>query len=141
MQHFSNAARVARATPALVAFALLAIAAAPAHADADPGDTKKQAGRADAALGADQAPDRTRKADVSPAATRALKAIQGRIAKYVDDHGKRYSFASYLDSDTGRIVLDTDAPASVVSGLTSMSDPEQRRSSAGVARCSSIRAS
>lgn len=119
-----------RAMLALLAFGVAALASAPAYAGADAGDAGKAAGTpGNAPVAADQAPDRSARgrAAASPAAGQALTAIQRRIAKYVADHGTSHTFASYLDSDTGRIVLDTDAPASVVSGLTSMSDPEQRR--------------
>ena len=54
-----------------------------------------------------------------------MKGIQQRIANYVEKHGTKYTFATYLDSDTGRIVLDTNAPASVMAGLTSLSDPDR----------------
>ena len=126
--HMSTATRVARATLALLAFALLAaVASAPAHARADAGG-KPTGSPANAALGADQAPDRSARggANASPAAGRALKGIQQRIANYVANHGTKYTFASYLDSDTGRIVLDSSAPASVMAGLTRLSDPDQR---------------
>jgi hypothetical protein len=131
MQHISTAARAARAALALIALALVAaLASAPAQASADPGGGSKPTGSpANAAVGADQAPDRSARggANASPAAGRALKAIQQRIANYVADHGTKYTFATYLDSDTGRIVLDTNAPASVMSGLTRMSDPDEQR--------------
>ena len=93
------------------------------HAAADPGNGKKKSsGSADAQLGADQGtgPDCPRRANNTDAA-QALTVIQRRIADYVADHGTSYTF-SYLDSDTGRIVLDSYRPASVVSELTSMSD-------------------
>jgi hypothetical protein len=123
MQHISTAARAARAALALLAFALVALASAPAHAGADPKPT------GNAGVAADQAPDRSARggASASPAATRALAAIQQRIANYVEKHGTKYTFATYLDSETGRLVLDSNAPESVMAGLTSMSDPEQRR--------------
>ena len=129
MLHISTAARGARAALALLAFALVALASAPAHAGADPGESKPTGTPANAALGSDQAPDRSARgaANASPAAARALNAIQRRIANYVERHGTKYTFATHLDSDTGRIVLDSDAPASVMAGLTSMSDPDQRR--------------
>ena len=131
MQHISTAARRARAALALLALALVAaLASAPAQAGADPGGPNKQTGTpTNASVGSDQAPDRSGRgeADASPAATRALKGIQQRIANYVAKHGTKYTFASHLDSDTGRIVLETNAPASVMEGLTSMSDAEQRR--------------
>jgi hypothetical protein len=119
----------------LAAFGLLALAlaaallSAPARAGADPGGNKPTGGSANGAVGADKAPDRSARSRsvASPAASQALTVIQGRIADYVAKHGTSHTFASYLDSDTGRIVVDTDAPASVVSDLTSMSDPDRRR--------------
>jgi hypothetical protein len=126
MQHIPIASRGARAALALLAFALVAaLASAPAHA----GGGGKPTGTPANAAGADQAPDRSARgeAKASPAAARALKGIQQRIANYVAHHGTRYTFATYLDSDTGRIVLDSNAPASVMAGLTSMSDPDERR--------------
>ena len=124
-QHLSTTARVARAALALLAFALVAaVASAPAHAAGKPTGSP-----ANAAVGADQAPDSSASgaANASPAAKGALKAIQQRISNYVEKHGTKYTFASHLDSDTGRIVLDTNAPASVRAGLTSLSDPDERR--------------
>jgi hypothetical protein len=130
-QHISTAARAARAALALFAFAVVAaLASAPAHASADAGGESKPTGTpANAAVGADQAPDRSARAgaNASPAAANALKAIQQRIARYVENHGTKYTFASHLDSDTGRIVLDSNAPASVMAGLTRMTDPAQQR--------------
>lgn len=55
-----------------------------------------------------------------------MTAIQRRIAAHVAAQGTKHTFASYLDS-AGRVVVDTDAPASVVSELTSLSDPAQRQ--------------
>ena len=90
--------------------------------------TSRPAGSANAAVGADKAPDRSARGRsvASPATSQALTVIQRRIADYVAKHGTSHTFASYLDSDTDGCV-DTDAPASVVSGLTSMSDPDRRR--------------
>ena len=108
---------------ALLAFAVaaaLATAAAPAGAA-----PSKPTGTAAPIAGADKAPDRSAGRLVSPAATQALTAIQRRIADHVAAKGTKYTFASYLDS-AGKVVVDTDAPASVVSGLTKLSDPAQR---------------
>lgn len=68
------------------------------------------------------APDRsaTIKVISSPAATAALKTIQTRIARYVAKNGTRYSFGSYVDGTIGTMVLETDAPQSVVSALTDL---------------------
>jgi len=114
---------------ALIAFALaVALGAATAHA-AD-GNKPSFGAPADAT----EAPDRTGRPEVvRPVATKALKAVQKRIANFVADNGKRYTFASYLDADTGRIVLETNAPAPLVSGLTSLADDAQREE-AGKAR-------
>ena len=114
---------------AALALLVFGIAAALATAPARAADTKNSAGPQHAALGADQAPDRTARGRVeaSPAAEQALAAIQRRIANYVAKHGTDDTFASYLDADTGRIVLETDATSSVVSDVTSLTDPDKRR--------------
>ena len=56
----------------------------------------------------------------SPAARAALAAIQNRIERYVATRRTKFTFGSYLDS-TGKIVIETNAPASVVSSLTAVS--------------------
>ncbi|TDC01574.1 hypothetical protein E1091_02575 [Micromonospora fluostatini] len=90
-------------------------------AQAGPGKDKEATGTATAKLDESRAPDRTARATVSsPAAEAALATIQTRIADYVATHGTRYSFASYVDGRTGKIVLRTDAPADVVSSLTTL---------------------
>lgn len=113
---------------ALVALAAPAGAAAQSPAAAgEPG--KPSSGPAAAPAGAEAAPDRSARgrASASAAADAALATIQRRIARYVAEHGPRYTFASQVDSDTGQIVLHSDAPAAVLSELTAMSDPQQRR--------------
>ena len=109
---------------ALLAFALAAaLATAPANASG----SKPAGSPVNPRLSAAQAPDRAAGSRVaSPAATQALTAIQRRIAGYVAAHGTSHTFASYLDS-SGRVVVDTDAPASVVSGLTRVSNAGLRR--------------
>ncbi|MFJ3310407.1 hypothetical protein ACIPSA_47005 [Streptomyces sp. NPDC086549] len=68
------------------------------------------------------APDRGAqpKVAVSPATKLALAAIQKQIAHYVATNDTKYTFASYADQATGRIVLETDAPDGVVSTLTDL---------------------
>jgi hypothetical protein len=98
--------------------ALTVLSVSPAQAAPGKADARAAAAKVDQSL----APDRAASAKVvSPAATSALSTIQTRIARYVAAHGTAYTFGSYVDSATGRIVLDTDAPASVVSSLTDMS--------------------
>jgi hypothetical protein len=109
---------------ALVAFAL---AAALAAAPADAASAKKPTGSQPAPRGAAQAPDRsTARRAPSSAATGALAAIQRQISDYVAANGTKYTFASYLDS-AGRVVVDTNAPASVASKLTRVSNARQRQ--------------
>jgi len=56
-----------------------------------------------------------------PGAASALTTIQTRIASYVDTHAPGYTFASYVDETSGKMILETDAPASLVAQLTDMS--------------------
>jgi hypothetical protein len=97
-------------------------AATPDPAAVNPSAKAASAGPA-AAKDDSLAPDRTAGAKVvsSPAATSALATIQTRIATYVATHGTRYTFGSYVNPTTGKIVLDTDAPASLVASLTNLS--------------------
>ncbi|HET7487182.1 MAG TPA: hypothetical protein VFJ85_04590 [Acidimicrobiales bacterium] len=53
----------------------------------------------------------------APGAAAALAALQGRIGHFVQANGTRHSFASFIDSNTGRIVLKTNAPGQVVASL------------------------
>jgi hypothetical protein len=57
---------------------------------------------------------------VPAASNAALELIQGRVLAYVAAHGTRYSFADYVDPATGRVVLQTDAPADVVAAVTDL---------------------
>jgi len=103
--------------------ALTVLSAVPAQAATV---TDKDFARPAAAARVDDslAPDRAASAQVAaaPAATAALAAIQARIARYVATHGTTYTFGSYVDSATGKIVVSTNAPASLVAELTSLSD-------------------
>ncbi|BFU47639.1 hypothetical protein KRMM14A1004_58760 [Krasilnikovia sp. MM14-A1004] len=98
--------------------ALLTLNAGPAQADGGKGAVKPGA-RVDAAL----SPDRAAKAKVaaSAATTADLAAIQGRIARYAAANKGKYTFGSYIDSTTGRIVVDTNAPDAVLASLTNVS--------------------
>jgi len=104
---------VVAATAAAVAFGGGAAQAAP--------DGGKEPARTAVAPG--HAPDQGVKVGVavSPAAQSAIATLQGRIAGYVAKNGTKHTFGSYLDRTTGKIVLRTDAPASVVSSLTATS--------------------
>lgn len=108
---------------AVVAVTALAVFGAN-PAQGGPGDGKEPvrgalAAPADDGLAPDRGPHA--KAPASLAARAALAAIQARIARYVDAHGTAYSFASYLDATTGKIVLSSDAPVALVASLTALS--------------------
>ena len=112
-----------RVLAALALFALAlaaALAAAPSPANAAAAAKKPSSSPASPLVSAKQAPDRSTRRAPSAAATQALATIQRRIADHVATHGTKYTFASYLDS-AGKVVVDTNAPASVVSGLTRLS--------------------
>jgi hypothetical protein len=85
------------------------------------GTTPGKGGPTTLAAARGPAGDQTAKAPRATAsATAALASVQKQIARYVSVHGTRYSFASYLDPATGRIVLSTSAPTSVVSAVTTL---------------------
>lgn len=56
----------------------------------------------------------------TPASRAALAKVQRRIAAYVAKHGTKYTFGSYADPATGDVVLDTNAPDSLVASLTDL---------------------
>lgn len=93
-------------------------------AQAASGDAKDRGPAALAEVNDRAAPDRMAGSFVatSSAAAAALATIQERIAQYVATHGTEYTFGSYLDPATGDIVLETDAPARLVSSLADLSD-------------------
>ncbi|MGP4113901.1 hypothetical protein ACTWP5_23695 [Streptomyces sp. 4N509B] len=71
------------------------------------------------------APDHAVAATAEPAAVpaataEALATIQQRIADHVAANGTEYTFGSFVDHETGRIVLETDAPADLVAELTAL---------------------
>ncbi|MBB5959669.1 hypothetical protein FHS29_006290 [Saccharothrix tamanrassetensis] len=55
--------------------------------------------------------------EVAPEVTAAKKSIQARVQAFVDANGTRYTFATSSDPTLGKVVLVTDAPRDVVSGL------------------------
>ncbi|GAA4347894.1 chymotrypsin family serine protease [Angustibacter luteus] len=89
------------------------------------------------ALAASSSPDyKAARAAKAPVATKASKAalatVQDRIAKYVAKNGTRYTFGSYSDPKTGALVLDTNAPASLVKSLTNLKTATAAKSVAGL---------
>jgi hypothetical protein len=95
--------------------ALLFLGIAPAQAA--PGETPSPTGPLVDSLAPDHA---GLGVTVPEAAGAALATIQARVADYVATHGTGYSFADYVDPATGQVVLETDAPASLVAALTDL---------------------
>lgn len=78
---------------------------------AGPGPAQAAAPAPDASVAGDEPAGRERSAA-------ALAALQARIAAHVARNGTDHTFASYTDPGTGDLVLETDAPGSVLTGLT-----------------------
>jgi hypothetical protein len=106
---------------AALAVTLGATAAQGAGADGKPGTDGKSAGGDQRLLAADMTAGIGASA-VSADVSRASSALQSRIVDFVRAHGTKYTFGSYVDSATGRVILETDAPSDVVSSLVSASD-------------------
>jgi hypothetical protein len=105
---------------ATVAVTCLATASAQG-ATASGGDGVRKVSSASAVHSRGPAADQGLQTKAVPASTTAaLASVQSNIARYVTTHGTKYSFASYVDPATGRIVLDTDAPAGVVASVKSL---------------------
>jgi hypothetical protein len=105
------------------AAAVAALGASGAQAQASSSDTKKVDGpvhgKANPAFLAKESAAGA-KVYSTPATRAALKTVQTRIAAYVAKNGTKYTFGSYSDPTTGKIVLDTNAPDNVVSSLTNL---------------------
>jgi hypothetical protein len=112
---------------ATVAMAAVAAALTLSARPAEGADTRPTSGpKPVPSAGADEG---TNVMTVPPAASAALVKIQKRIADYVTTHRTPYTFGNYVNPTTGKIVLDTDAPASLVATLVDLPDAsaEQRQ--------------
>lgn len=107
---------------AVAAATFLCLGAGTAHGTVSGGNAREPVATG-GSVNENSAPDRDARPSVeaSPAANAALAKIQQKIADYVAKHGARYTFGSYMDSGTGKIVLQTDAPQDVVSTVTDLS--------------------
>jgi hypothetical protein len=94
----------------------VALAAAPAYADGKPDSNGKQAGTS--RIAPDEAVGKAALA-VSPAVAQASVSIQSRIVDFVQVHGTKYTWGSFANPVTGKVVVETDAPSEVVSSLVS----------------------
>ena len=68
---------------------------------------------------ASQRPDNATSRVASAASQKALTSIQSKVRSYVAAHGTKYTFGTYTNAVTGKVVIDTNAPAKVISSLTS----------------------
>jgi hypothetical protein len=94
----------------------VAPAANAAGADGKPDTNGKASTGGRSLLAADAAAGKAAPA-MSSAVSQASSAIQSRIVDFVRAHGTRHTFGSYADPATGKVVIETDAPADVVSSL------------------------
>ena len=100
---------------ALVAAVALSIGMAPAHSQegkvlSPPGSIDSRVLKSEAVAGsAIPRPD--------PAAETAVANLQANVSRWVKTNGPKYTFATYLDATTGRIVFKSDAPRDVVASL------------------------
>jgi hypothetical protein len=103
---------------ALFAVAAAALAAALGTSPAGAADKPGPAGIAgsDKAVAADAVAMRN-VPEVSAAVSQASVAVKSSIEDFVATHGTKYSFGAYLDRNLGRTIIQTDAPAEVVSSL------------------------
>ncbi len=82
---------------------------------------------------ASQRPDRAATSAVTDATQQALSTIQSRVRSYVAKHkATKYTFGTYADAVTGKIVIDTNAPSDVVASVTSTQATAGQRRAAGV---------
>ena len=68
---------------------------------------------------ASQRPDHAA-ANAASDTSQALTTIQSRVRNYVAKHGTKYTFGTYEDATTGKIVVDTNAPTKLVDSLTTV---------------------
>ncbi|MCA1675688.1 MAG: S1 family peptidase, partial [Actinobacteria bacterium] len=105
-------------TTAVLSGLALTLGVVPAQSQPAKSDARAKQGPADERfLRAEAAAAGQSAARANPGASRALAAVQARIADHARANGNRQSFASFLDPATGKIVIETDAPADEVAKL------------------------
>lgn len=117
-------------TSVVIAGVTLTLGMGPAQGNQGKSEAKAAAGAADKALLDAEAAAGRSAAGVVKGKERALQAIQANIARHVERNGGQHSFASFVDPDTGRIVVETDAPSGLLRALTAVGgDVEVRQAS------------
>jgi hypothetical protein len=97
----------------------LVAASGPAQARAASVDKGKEKASTSKPAPASARPDSAASRVTSAVNKKALSTIQAKVRKYVAAHGTKYTFGTYANAVTGKIVIDTNAPAKVVSAFTS----------------------
>jgi hypothetical protein len=101
-------------TTGVVAAALaVTLGTAPANATGKPDINSAPSGKS---VPADQAAGITVQA-VPEAVSLASATIQSRIINFVQANGTKSTFGAYVDRSIGKVVIETDAPAEVVSSM------------------------
>lgn len=122
----------------LVAVLVTAAALTTAAAGATGAQAGVTAPTAKAKVASHQAPDPAfaaterlaSKGVVATAASKAaLATVEARVRAYVAKNGTKYTFATYADPKTGSVVMQSDAPATVVASLTNLAST---KSAAGI---------
>jgi hypothetical protein len=114
------------------AAAVTGLVATSGPAQARPAGPKEKTGLSQPAP-ASQRPDRAAGLATSDASQKTLSTIQSRVRGYVAKHGTKYTFGTYADATTGKIVIDTDAPSKVVASLTSVASTSSATSQSSAA--------
>jgi uncharacterized membrane protein len=96
-------------------------AAQSAGADGKAGAGATTAGGDRRVLAADMAAGKGAATAASAAVNQTSAAIKSRIVDFVQANGTKYTFGSYVDSASGKAVIETNAPSEVVSSLVGTS--------------------
>ena len=107
-------------TTAVVAGITLALGLGPAQGNTAKSESGGVAGAADQRLLDAEAAAGRSAAAPSRGTQKALEAIQANIARHVERNGTQHSFASFVDPESGRIVVETDAPEGLTRALTAV---------------------
>jgi hypothetical protein len=105
----------------VVTVALAVTLAAPGQAADKPAEkaanSARQGTSASSVVAADAGAAALAPAAVSSAVRQASSTLQSRVVSFVKANGTKHTFATYTNELTGKVVLETDASASVVSSL------------------------
>ncbi|HEU5472669.1 MAG TPA: hypothetical protein VFV67_18640 [Actinophytocola sp.] len=112
--------RLKRTVLTSIGVAAVAVALGAAPAQADKGDKPDGAVRlaGQDATAADARASRAAAVAVADNVARASTDVQARIVEFVRTHGTKYTFGAFTDPASGKVVVQSDAPAEVLAALT-----------------------